>query len=163
MFSPPLPQMASLGEMLRYLRRRARLTQRELSIAVGYSEGQISRLENNERIADAATLQAVFVPALGIEDQPEVIGQLLALAASARTPVEEDVVAADTVSMSRQSGHKPLSNLPMRLTSFIGRECCHCVAAPANFQDAPCHPNRRWRGRKNKFGSDGSICIALHL
>ena len=58
--------------MLKYLRRRARLTQLELSIAVGYSEGQISRLEKNERIADAATLQALFVPALGIEGQPEV-------------------------------------------------------------------------------------------
>jgi transcriptional regulator with XRE-family HTH domain len=74
MVSPPLPQLATLGEMLKYLRRRARLTQRELSIAVGYSEGQISRLEKNERIADAATLRALFVPALGIEGQPGEIG-----------------------------------------------------------------------------------------
>ena len=34
----PLTVSTSLGELLRFLRRRARLSQRELSIAVGYSE-----------------------------------------------------------------------------------------------------------------------------
>jgi predicted ATPase/transcriptional regulator with XRE-family HTH domain len=108
--------------MLKYLRRRARLTQRELSIVVGYSEGQISRLEKNERIVDAATLQALFVPALGIDGQPEEIGQLLELAASARTRAEKKVIAADTAPISRQPSSKPLTNLPTRLTSFVGRE-----------------------------------------
>ena len=122
MSSVPLPQLATLGEMLKYLRRRARLTQRELSIAVGYSEGQISRLENNERIADAATLQALFVPALDIEDQPEVIEQLLALAADARATVDGDVIVPATVSDARNVSKPPLTNLPTRLTSFIGRE-----------------------------------------
>jgi transcriptional regulator with XRE-family HTH domain len=37
------------GAMLRYLRRRARLSQRELAIAVGYSESHISRLEHTFR------------------------------------------------------------------------------------------------------------------
>lgn len=118
MSSASLPQLTTLGEMLKYLRRRARLTQREVSIAVGYSEGQISRLENNERIADAATLQALFVPALDIENQPEVIEQLLGLAADARSPVAGGGVAAD----ARQVRKQLLTNLPMRLTSFIGRE-----------------------------------------
>ena len=44
-----LDQFTTFGDMLRYLRRRAGLTQRELSIAVGYSDAQISRLEQNER------------------------------------------------------------------------------------------------------------------
>jgi transcriptional regulator with XRE-family HTH domain len=34
----------TFGDLLKYLRRRERLTQLELSIAVGYSEAQISRL-----------------------------------------------------------------------------------------------------------------------
>ena len=38
-------QFTSFGELLKFLRRRAGLSQRELSIAVGYSESQISRLE----------------------------------------------------------------------------------------------------------------------
>src|SRR5262245_10019406 len=79
------PSFATLGEMLRYLRRRARLTQRELSLVVGFSESQISRLEQNERTADALTLRAVFVPALGLEEQPDIIQRLLALAVAART------------------------------------------------------------------------------
>lgn len=40
---------ATFGELLRFLRRKAGLTQRELAIAVGYSKSQISRLEKNER------------------------------------------------------------------------------------------------------------------
>ncbi len=122
MSSSSVAQWASLGEMLKYLRRRARLTQREVSIAVGYSEGQISRLEKNERKADAATLQALFVPALGIEGQPELIGQLLALAADARIPAAEHFVAAQSLPNSQQPNDKSLTNLPRRLTSFVGRE-----------------------------------------
>src|SRR4051794_291447 len=96
MSNAPLPLFATLGETIRYLRRRARLTQRELSIAVGYSESLISRLEQNERQVDAATLLAVFVPALEIEGQPEVVQRLLALAAAARMPREENSTAPDS-------------------------------------------------------------------
>src|SRR5215211_5212073 len=112
MSNPPLPSFVTLGETLRYLRRRARLTQRELSIAVGYSEGQISRFEKNERIVDAATLQALFVPALSIEDQPDVIAQLLALTAGAPIPVVEKVVVAEKGSIARQPDQESLTNLP---------------------------------------------------
>jgi hypothetical protein len=34
-----LDSFTTFGEMLRYLRRRAQLTQRELGLAVGYSDG----------------------------------------------------------------------------------------------------------------------------
>ena len=70
--------------MLKFLRRRERLTQLELSIAVGYSEAQISRLEKNQRLPDLAALKALFVPALHLEHEPELSAQLLALAQSAR-------------------------------------------------------------------------------
>ncbi len=42
-------QFTTFSDLLKYLRRRAGLTQRELSIGVGYSDGQISRLEQNQR------------------------------------------------------------------------------------------------------------------
>jgi transcriptional regulator with XRE-family HTH domain len=48
-------QFTTFGELLKFLRRRAGLTQRELSIAVGYSESQISRLEQNQRPPDGGT------------------------------------------------------------------------------------------------------------
>ncbi|MEP6895038.1 MAG: helix-turn-helix transcriptional regulator, partial [Chloroflexota bacterium] len=54
-------KFATFGELLRFLRRKADLTQRELSIAVGYSESKISRMEKNERAPDESTLAARFV------------------------------------------------------------------------------------------------------
>lgn len=79
-----LDQFTTFGDLLRYLRRRAGLTQRELSIAVGYSDAQISRLEQNERMPDLAMLTARFIPALHSEDLPEVSARLLQLAATVR-------------------------------------------------------------------------------
>jgi WD40 repeat protein/transcriptional regulator with XRE-family HTH domain len=79
-----LEHFTTFGDLLKYLRRRVGLTQRELSIAVGYSDTQISRLEQNERMPDLATLTARFLPALHIEDQPEVAKRLLELAATVR-------------------------------------------------------------------------------
>jgi WD40 repeat protein/transcriptional regulator with XRE-family HTH domain len=86
-----LDQFTTFGDMLKYLRRRVGLTQRELSIAVGYSDAQISRLEQNERMPDLATLTARFLPALHTEDQPEIAARLLELAAAVR---REDAPAA---------------------------------------------------------------------
>jgi LuxR family maltose regulon positive regulatory protein len=74
----------SFGELLRYLRRRQRLTQSELATAVGYSTAQISRLEQNMRLPNPSTLEALFVPALGLEEEPELATRLLALARQAR-------------------------------------------------------------------------------
>jgi tetratricopeptide (TPR) repeat protein len=74
----------TFGALLRHLRRRARLSQRELAIAVGYSESQISRLEQNQRQPELSTLAALFVPALELDDEPQLVARLLELAAAAR-------------------------------------------------------------------------------
>jgi WD40 repeat protein/transcriptional regulator with XRE-family HTH domain len=74
----------TFGDLLKYLRRRERLTQLELSIAVGYSEAQISRLEKNQRLPDLAAVKALFIPALHLEQEPVLCAQLLALAQTAR-------------------------------------------------------------------------------
>jgi WD40 repeat protein/transcriptional regulator with XRE-family HTH domain len=79
-----LDRFSTFGDLLKYLRRRAGYTQRELSIAVGYSDTQISRLEHNERLPDLATVTARFFPALDLEDQPEIAARLLELAAAVR-------------------------------------------------------------------------------
>src|SRR5688500_14610998 len=79
------------GDLLKYLRRRARLTQLELSIIVGYSEGQISRLEKNLRLPDITALKALFIPALHLESEPQLTARFLELAESAR---QEDAPAA---------------------------------------------------------------------
>ena len=79
-----LEKFTTFGDLLRFLRRRAGLTQLELSIAVGYSDAQISRLEQNLRPPDIPTVEARFVSALGLEDEPRAVGRLLDLAANVR-------------------------------------------------------------------------------
>jgi len=108
----PLSSFSSFGDLLKFLRRRAWLSQRELSIAVGYSESQISRLESNQRVPDRTSLLALFVPALHIQDEPKTIARLLELAAA--KPV------GTTKEPDREV--KPQHNLPTQLTSFIGRK-----------------------------------------
>ena len=80
----PLDSFQTFGDLLKYLRRREHLTQLELSIAVGYSDAQITRLEKNQRRPDLTALKALFIPALHIEDEPEIIARFLELAESAR-------------------------------------------------------------------------------
>jgi transcriptional regulator with XRE-family HTH domain len=74
----------TFGELLKYLRRREHFTQLELSIKVGYSEAQISRLEKNQRLPDPTGIMALFIPALHLEDEPEFAARLLELAQSTR-------------------------------------------------------------------------------
>ncbi|RIK57211.1 MAG: serine/threonine protein kinase, partial [Chloroflexi bacterium] len=120
----PLSNFTTCGELLKFLRRRARLSQRELSIAVGYSESHISRIEHNERPVDRTSLLALFVPALHIQSEPEVVERLLTLCAqSTAAPSEPAAPAApaDTpsIAVAQPANH---SHLPIQLTSFIGRQ-----------------------------------------
>src|SRR5689334_7265279 len=123
---------ASFGELLRFLRRRARLQQRDLAIAVGYSESQICRLEQNQRLPDLATLAALFVPALDLGDQPELAAKLLELAAAARGQKSDAATAAERhadrlpaipKAPARTSPARPRfpSNLPTPLTPLVDR------------------------------------------
>ena len=60
------------------------ITQMELSIAVGYSDTQISRLEQNLRLPDIPTIEARFISALDLEGEPQAVARLLELAANVR-------------------------------------------------------------------------------
>ena len=104
-------QFSTFGDLLKYLRKREELTQRELALQVGYSDTQISRLEQSQRVPDAATIQALFVPALHLEREPQWVERLLELARQARLgelPETETTLNPN--------------NLPASLTTFIGRE-----------------------------------------
>ena len=79
-----LDDLTTFGELLRYLRRRAGLTQTQLSIAVGYSDAQISRLEQNARLPNLATIQARFLPALNLKNEPRASERLLNLVKEAQ-------------------------------------------------------------------------------
>lgn len=75
----------TFGALLRGARRRARLTQAELGIAVGYSDAQICRLESGRRAPDLVALVALFFPALDLEPASAAAQLLLAAASAART------------------------------------------------------------------------------
>jgi TolB-like protein/Tfp pilus assembly protein PilF len=79
-----LDRLTTFGELLRYLRRRSGLTQTQLSIAVGYSDAQISRLEQNVRLPNFATVQARFLPVLRLKNEPVARDRLLQLATQAQ-------------------------------------------------------------------------------
>ena len=111
---------SSFGEMLHYLRRQARQSQRELAIAVGYSESMISRLEHDDRPPDVATIHALFVPALHLERQPEMVARLIELANAARSGVANEGGKQQTSTKQRRP--LPRRSLPLRLASFVGRE-----------------------------------------
>ena len=118
----------NFGELLRYLRERAELSQRELALQVGYHYSYMSRIEKNERQPDSATLMARFIPALGLENEPRWTERLLRLAAS-----EEKTMAPRKSGLSSASHppktdtalptfETPLSSLPLSLTPILGRE-----------------------------------------
>ena len=78
----------NFGSALRFLRKRARLTQEELGRVVGYSREQIARLENGSRLPDLAVIAALFVPALLLERERALVEQFLALAGQTRHGVQ---------------------------------------------------------------------------
>lgn len=114
------------GELLRYLRRRARLTQRELGLAVGYSEAQISRLEQRRRPPDPAAVAALFVPALRLMPGSVVARRLVDLAKDARRPAVEpsrDAVAADLAELPPPPEHTVHRAEPLeRLAALLAAE-----------------------------------------
>ena len=79
----------TFGEYLRYLRQRAQLTQRELGLAVGYTDVHIARLESNRRHPDVAVIRARFVEALDLQHQPALTARLVELAAASRPAVDD--------------------------------------------------------------------------
>lgn len=101
MFDPEF--FPTFGELLIYLRKRARLTQDELGRAVGYSREHISRLEKNQRQPDVTTVAALFVPALGVEPESELTARLLRLAST--TGIEMHWVPSQRSSERRMPFH----------------------------------------------------------
>jgi predicted ATPase/DNA-binding XRE family transcriptional regulator/Tfp pilus assembly protein PilF len=101
----------TFGNLLKYLRKREELTQRELALLVGYSDTQISRIEQDQRVPDAATITALFVPALHLANEPQWVERLLELAKQSRF-----------FELSAEAKTAIPNNLPASLTTFIGRE-----------------------------------------
>lgn len=108
---------STFGDLLRYLRERAHLSQRELAALVGYHFSYISYLEKNTRAVDEASLLGRFVPALGLEDDLEWAKRLLELSKVKNGDMPLSVRSAEST-----VGETKADGLPPSLTSMIGRE-----------------------------------------
>jgi len=112
----PAMSFTDFGMLLRVLRHRARLTQRQLGIAVGYSEAQISRLEQGRRRPDPAVVAALFLPALRLAAEPELAARLHELAVAARGGVAPGTrsppASPETVPGARAADLAAIPSLP---------------------------------------------------
>jgi predicted ATPase len=104
----------TFGELLKHLRLRARLTQDEFGLAVGYSRAHVARLESGQRLPDVTMVKSVLVPALHLEHEPDLTARLVELAAAVRGG------ESDSPLLAPPAVHP--TNLPVVLTRFVGRE-----------------------------------------
>ena len=116
----------SFGELLRFLRERVELSQKELAMQVGYHYSYMSRIEKNQRTPDPTTLMARFVPALSLDSEPEWTARLLELAGGTETRTHSAVPASLGPSSAPPTA-LPIfdlssSNLPIILTPLLGRD-----------------------------------------
>lgn len=107
---------ATLGDLLRYLRERARLSQRELAALVNYHYSTISRIEKNNHTPDLPTLMGRFVPALELDDKPEWIARLRELT-SPQKRIQPDLIAG-----AADPADPDPAPLPAVFTPLLGRE-----------------------------------------
>ena len=61
---------SAFGGLLRQLRKRAGMTQRDLAVALGYSDSLISSLEKGQRRPDLDVVIHHLIPMLGLQDDP---------------------------------------------------------------------------------------------
>ncbi|MFV9506493.1 MAG: tetratricopeptide repeat protein [Oscillochloridaceae bacterium umkhey_bin13] len=132
------------GSQLRLLRLRARLTQAELGRAVGYSDAQISRLEQGRRPPALSVLRALFLPALGLAPESDEAQQLLALAVTARNhtrpdppPVEREATQFTTADLTLI-----YAQLPVTAQILLARLSICPGPWPQTFALAVCDPDQ---------------------
>ena len=116
----------SFGELLRFLRERVELSQKELAMQVGYHYSYMSRIEKNQRTPDPTTLMARFVPALELESEPEWTARLLELAGSTESKMSStsssSVAPKPVPATALPIFDLSSSNLPVILTPLLGRD-----------------------------------------
>src|SRR4029434_2748439 len=80
LLTDPLP----FGALLKQLRKRAGMTQRDLAAALNYSDSLISSLETAQGQPNLEAVITLFISALGLQDDPATAAHLIERAAAAR-------------------------------------------------------------------------------
>ncbi len=79
-----LTETLSFGTLLKQMRKRAGMTQRDLASALDYSDSLISSLEKSQCLPNLEAVITRFIPALGLQDEPATAAHLIEAAAAAR-------------------------------------------------------------------------------
>ena len=112
------------GLLLKQLRKRAGMTQRDLAAALGYSDSLISSLEKAKRQPDPETVRTRFIPALGLQNDPTMAERLIACAAVVR---EEPFPASRRLRQAVPAHSDPIRavpphHLPTLPVELVGRD-----------------------------------------
>lgn len=113
---PPRAGQTTFGEQLRHYRLAAGLSQEGLAERAGISVQGLSLLENGKRQAPYRSTIALLARALGLS--PTQAATLEAGVVRSRGPAGPGILPFPPVS----AAPAPRTNLPLQLTSFIGRE-----------------------------------------
>src|SRR4029079_10690954 len=89
-----LSETIPFGLLLKQLRKRAGMTQRDLAAALNYSDALISNLENGQRLPNVDAVVERFIPALGLQDDPVMASNLVEQAATARGVLPPELACA---------------------------------------------------------------------
>ncbi|HAV76858.1 MAG TPA: hypothetical protein DCX53_05830, partial [Anaerolineae bacterium] len=107
----------TLGELICFLRERARLTQRDLAAQVDYHYSYISRIEKNQHTPAVSTLLGRFIPALEVQDDPLWVERIIALAS--KKPSGR--ITLPTEGTEKTVPERKIYQPPASLTSMLGR------------------------------------------
>ncbi|MCE7986688.1 MAG: NACHT domain-containing protein [Caldilinea sp. CFX5] len=120
----PVTMTLAFGPLLKHLRKQAGMTQRDLAAALGYSESLICSLEKAQRLPDLQAVTERFIPALGLQDDPNTAADLIEQAALARGERPPSAVTFQRTSqLSIQASLvEPVHALPAPPTELIGRD-----------------------------------------
>lgn len=113
----------AFGMLLRQLRKAAGMTQRDLAAALGYSDSLISGLETGQRQPDPDAILPLFVPALGLQDDPSTAQRLYEYAVTVRGERPRTTFSPTPHLHSQRNGSRASSplRLPALPVELIGR------------------------------------------
>jgi predicted ATPase/transcriptional regulator with XRE-family HTH domain len=119
-----LASTATFGDLLKQLRKRSGMTQADLAAAVGYSVPFISNLELGQRLPDVQVVLQQFVPALGLQEESQLVVRLVELAAMARgerPPTSLTLQRETRLVLQEEWAVRPAA-VPVPPTELIGRD-----------------------------------------
>ncbi|MFZ4657593.1 MAG: ATP-binding protein [Caldilineaceae bacterium] len=122
------PPSITFGILLKQLRKRAGLTQRDLAAALSCSVSLVCALERNQRLPDLQTVTQRYLPALGLQEEPRLAAHLVELAAQARGekapafPTHNPAKLSAAAKMRETVGTDSAHTLPIPPTHLWGRD-----------------------------------------